>query len=161
MGMYTYFIIKGTVKEQYRHKIQELYDVSKSGAIIPWQEPNYFEKLVDHVGFDLFKDFKTGQRSELIFYGSVDFDENVCEYNETTGEWHIECDIKNYPEDGKEKNSMELFKDLIPELFEEGLFFSELYEEFDVPSEYELRNGELVLTNAKAVQEDREGFMYR
>ncbi len=156
MGMYTYFVIKGSVKEQYRQKIKQLIDYYDNHDYdIP------FERAVDDIGFDLFKDFKTGQRSSMIFYGSVDFDENVCEYNETTGKWHIECDIKNYPEDGKEKNSMDMFKDLIPELFEDGLFFSELYEEFYVPSEYELRNGELVLTNAKEVLEDRKGFMYR
>ena len=158
--MYTYFIIKGTVKEQYRQKIQEMYDVSKSGVIIPWQEPRYFEKLVDHVGFDLFKDFKTGERSDWIFFGSRNGDDNLCEYDVTTGNWHLEIDMKDYPEDGKPKKSMEMFKDLIPELFEEGMFFSELYEEFYVPSEYELRNGDLVLTNAKEVLKERERFRF-
>ena len=58
----------------------------------------------------------------------------------------------------KPKKSMEMFKDLIPELFEEGMFFSELYEEFYVPSEYKLKNGDLVLTNAKEVLKERERF---
>ena len=159
MGMYTYFVIKGTVKEQYRQKIQELYDVSNLD-VIPWDTPDYFEKLVDHVGFDLFKDFKTGERSDWIFFGSRNCDDSLCEYNETTGDWHLEIDMKNYSEIGKPKNSMDMFIDLIPELFEDGLFFSELYEEFNVPSKYELKNGELILTNAKEVKEDREGFMY-
>ena len=160
MGMYTYFIIKGTVKEQYRQKIQELYDVDESD-VIPWDTSNYFEKLVDHVGFDLFKDFKTGERSDWIFFGTRDCDDNLCEYDVTTGSWHLEIDMKNYPEDGKPKNSMEMFKDLIPELFEDGMFFSDQYEEFDVPSKYELKNRELVLTNAKEVLEERESFMHR
>ena len=35
---------------------------------------------------------------------------------------------------------------------EEGMFFSEQYEERWCPSEYELRNGELVLTNVEEVK---------
>ena len=152
MGDYTYFVIKGRVKEKYRHKIQQLYDYHNEDAT--------FEKMVDDVGFDLFKDFKTGERSGMIFYGSVDFDEQICEYNEETGDWHIECDIKDYSENGKPKNSMQMFVDLFPELFEDGMYFSSQYEYLDVPWKGELRNGELVCINMKEYNEEIKGLGY-
>ena len=138
MGMYTYFIIKGTVKEKYREKMNLLYTDNSDKE---------FDILVDEIGFDLLKEFSKGERAGAIFYGSRSYDDPICEWNKETGELHLEINIKNYAETGKPKNSMDLFVDIIPELFEEGLFFSSQYEDYDVPFEYELRNGELVITN--------------
>lgn len=157
MGNYTYFIIKGKVKLNYRHKIQEIYDVAEKN-IIPWNEECYFENLINHVGFDLFKDFKTGFRSEMIFFGCRNGDDRLCYYDEATGDWHLEIDIKNYPEEGKPKNSMEMFKDTFSELFEEGLFFSELYEEDIYPVEYRLLNENLTCVNPEAIKMNRRFY---
>lgn len=149
MGMYTYFIIKGTVKEKYREKMNLLYtDTSDKGLDV----------LVDEIDFDLLKEFSKGERADLIFYGHRDCDTPVCEWNKETGNLHLEIDIKNYPEDGKPKNSMELFEDTFPELFEEGLFFSSHYEEYYVPFEYELRNGKLVMTNEDDYEKELDSW---
>ena len=40
------------------------------------------------------------------------------------------------------------------------MFFSEHYEEMDIPTEWELRNGELVCTNSDEVDEEISKFGY-
>lgn len=151
MGMYTYFIVDGTVKKEHRDKMNSLYtDRNYFNA----NETRSFKELVDDAGFDLLKAFSEGERADMIFYGRRNCDEPICKWDKGSGRLHLKIDIKNYPEDGRPKNSMELFKEAIPELFEEGLSFQEKYEEYRVFSKYELRNGELVLLNGKEVLDD-------
>ena len=155
MGMYTYFIIKGTVKEKYREKVNLLYDDDFC------KKNNYdFEKNVAELDFDLLKEFSKGFRSDMIFYGCRNCDDNFYEWDKETGNLHLEIDIKNYPEEGKPKNSMELFEDIIPELFEDGLFYSSQYEEYDVPWEGVLKNGKLVVTNYDEYSKQFESWNY-
>ena len=104
-----------------------------------------FVNKVNDIGFDLLKEFSEGERADMIFYGCRNCDKRFVEWDKITGNLHLEIDIKNYPEYGKSKNSMQLFEEIIPELFEEGLFFSEQYEECDFPTEYILKNNELTL----------------
>ena len=86
----------------------------------------------------------------MIFYGAQWREETV--FNEDTGFWHFECEIKDYPEDGKPKKSSELFKEAIPIIFEDGMKGNELYEEYRVATEYELQNGILKCTNEREIQ---------
>lgn len=151
MGMYTYFIIDGTVKKEHREKMNSLYT---DHNYFNNNETRSFKELVEDVSFDLLKAFSEGERADMIFYGCRNCDEPVCEWDKESGKLHLEIDIKNYPEDRRPKKSMELFEETIPELFEEGLSFQERYEEYHVFSKYELKNGELVLLNGKEVWDD-------
>lgn len=151
MGMYTYFIVDGTVKKEHRKKMNSLYT---GHNYLNNNETRSFKELVEDVGFNLLKAFSEGERADMIFYGQRNCNKRICEWNKESGKLHLEIDIKNYPEDGRPKKSMELFKEAIPELFEEGLLFQERYEEYHVFSKYELRNGELVFLNEKEVLDD-------
>ena len=151
MGMYTYFVVDGVVKEKYRDKMNSLYT---NRNYFNDNETRSFKELVDDAGFDLLKAFSEGERASMIFYGCRNCDDPVCEWDKKSERLHLEIDIKNYPENGRPKKSMELFKELIPELFEEGLSFQERYEEYRVFSKYELRNGELIFLNGREVLDD-------
>lgn len=156
MGMYTYFIVDGTVKKEYKEKMNSLYT---NHNYFNNNETRSFKELVEDVGFDLLKAFSEGERADMIFYGLRNCDKPVCEWGKESGKLHLEINIKNYPEDGRPKKSMELFEEAIPELFEEGLSFQERYEEYHVFARYKLRNGKLVLLNEEEVWDDIQNLM--
>lgn len=147
MGMYTKFEFEGIVKPQYRPIIKALYDTDLD-----------FKEAVHKFEMVPFYDLADGERGDMIFYGAQWEDETS--FDESTGFWHLECEIKDYPEDGKPKKSSALFKDAIPIIFEDGMTARELYEEFHVATEYELQNGVLKCTNEHEIQKAMDNGDY-
>lgn len=139
MGMYTKFEFEGTVKPQYRPIIQALYDTDLD-----------FKEAVHKLKMVPFYDLVESERGDMMFYGSQWEDET--KFDESSGFWHLECEIKDYPEDGKPKKSSELFKDAIPLIFEDGMTAWELYEEYMVATKYELQKGILKRTNEQEIK---------
>ena len=139
MGMYTKFEFEGTVKPQYRPIIQALYDTDSD-----------FKEAVHKLKMVPFYDLAESERGDMMFYGSQWEDET--KFDEKSGFWHLECEIKDYPEDGKPKKSSELFKDAIPLIFEDGMTAWELYEEYTVATKYELQKGILKCTNEQEIK---------
>lgn len=139
MGMYTKFEFEGTVKPQYRPIIQALYDTDLD-----------FKEAVHKLKMVPFYDLAESERGDMMFYGSQWEDET--KFDESSGFWHLECEIKDYPEDGKPKKSSELFKDAIPLIFEDGMTAWELYEEYMVPMKYGLQKGILKCTNEQEIK---------
>ena len=139
MGMYTKFEFEGTVKPQYRPIIQALYDTDLD-----------FKEAVHKLKMVPFYDLAESERGDMMFYGSQWEDET--KFDEKSGFWHLECEIKDYPEDGKLKKSSELFKDAIPLIFEDGMTAWELYEEYMVATKYELQKGILKCTNEQEIK---------
>ena len=139
MGMYTKFEFEGTVKPQYRPIIQALYDTDLD-----------FKEAVHKLKMIPFYDLAESERGDMMFYGSQWEDET--KFDESSGFWHLECEIKDYPEDGKPKKSSELFKDAIPLIFEDGMTAWELYEEYLVATKYELQKGILKCTNEQEIK---------
>ena len=97
-----------------------------------------------------FYDLAESERGDMMFYGAQWRDET--KFDEDTGFWHLECEIKDYPEDGKPKKSSELFKEAIPLIFEDGMKSRQLYEEHCIASEYELQKGVLKWTNERKIK---------
>lgn len=139
MGMYTKFEFEGTVKPQYRPIIQALYDTDLD-----------FKEAVHKLKMVPFYDLAESERGDMMFYGSQWEDET--KFDEKSGFWHLKCEIKDYPEDGKPKKSSELFKDAIPLIFEDGMTAWELYEEYMVSTKYELQKGILECTNEQEIK---------
>lgn len=137
MGMYTKFEFEGTIKPQYRPIIQALYDTDLN-----------FKEAVHKLKMVPFYDLAEGERGDMMFYGY----EGDTKFDENSGFWHLVCEIKDYPEDGKPKKSSELFKDAIPIIFEDGMTARELYEEHQIATEYELQKGILKCTNEREIQ---------
>lgn len=135
--MYTKFEFEGTIKPQYRQIIQALYDTDLD-----------FKEAVHKLKMVPFYDLAEGERGDMMFYGY----EGDTKFDENSGFWHLECEIKDYPEDRKPKKSSELFKDAIPIIFEDGMTARELYEEHQISTEYELQKGILKCTNEREIQ---------
>jgi len=147
MGMYTHFVIDGVVKEEFRNIIKELYDINRNHHDI-LKEVMDFRLVVEKFNFKPFQDFAYRERTTLFFYGSQCEDD--LEYDEQSGYWHLECEIKDYAEcyEGKERTrTSECFIASMPDIFEEGATYSKQYEESDAPRKYILKDGKLIELN--------------
>ena len=141
MGMYTKFEFEGTVKPQYRPIIKSLYDTDLD-----------FKEAVHNLKMVPFYDLAESERGDMMFYGAQWQEET--KFDESSGFWHLECEIKDYPEqnpDGtyKPKNSSKLFIELLPELCETDkyLAYSSFYEEDEMALRFEYIKGKWIQTN--------------
>ena len=99
-----------------------------------------------------FYDLAESERGDMMFYGAQWQEET--KFDESSGFWHLECEIKDYPEqnpDGtyKPKNSSKLFIELLPELCETDkyLAYSSFYEEDEMALRFEYIKGKWIQTN--------------
>lgn len=145
--LYTHFRFKGTVKPEYRQSLELLYKYRprfrKSG------EPFYYSLYRFKIK-PLFK-FSNGKRAEEIFcgWGGSPWHNS---YNAKTGLWEIDCVIKDLLEDSWSKKTSEYFIEAIPNIFEDGMTYSEHYDEFSVPTKYVLKHGVFKCTNSRKIK---------
>lgn len=145
--MYTGLRFKGTVKEEFRDKFE---DIAMHGS---WEESDDY----------MFHAFSDNSRASFIPLGmlcympeeweiesidrkyTIDTDGFNRTYDKESGRWTFQCSLKNY------EHTIEDFLDMVPYFVEDVEHAEVFYEEWDCSEKWELIDGKMVMTNDKFV----------
>lgn len=147
MGMYTGLRFKGTVKEEFRDKFE---DIAMEGR---WYESDDY----------MFYRFSGNSRAQFIPCGCLAYMPEEWEiesidrkytigtdgfhrtYDKESGRWTFQCSLKNY------ERTIEDFLDMVPYFVEDVEHAEIFYEEWDYSEKWELIDGKMVMTNDKFI----------
>ena len=145
--LYTHFRFKGKVKPVYWQSLELLYKYRAD--LLAYGEPFYYS--VYRLNIRPLFEFSKGKRAENLFYGQGGSPWHNS-FNAKTGLWEIDCVIKDFLEEFRSKKTSECFIEAIPNIFEDGMTYSEHYDEFSIPTKYVLKHGVFKCTNSRKIK---------